>query len=797
MPYLSLEDFKLGLDTRRMAATSPAGSLLEAKNVVINRGNEIEVAKKFVEEVTLPAGTFGYAQDAGEQYVFGSAAAPVGLPAGFTYQRLQHPDGLAMTRVVQAGPVLDGMFVIAEYSDGRRLPFFNAALITDFTDGVVRSSMLNNAGVASHLAGVVDADADYAAAAASNVVTITGPAGRPFSIAGRAVNGGAVDNQALTVATTVLSVPAVSEVAPKGTIRVVGGSENPGVNRIAAVTVNGVSITTSDVDWTATNEATATALANEINSSVSSPDYRATVSGDTVTISAASGVGTGANGFAVQTTVAGDVVVGTGGFTVSGSATGNTCTSVSIGGSANILSGTVNWVTDDSAFAAAIAANIAANSATSGYTAVADGPIIRIGRLVTTGTLPKNLAVTTAGTGATTYTTSAAAVNSGTTNMTGGVDAFAGVSQQSTVTVGGTFDVGDKFTISANDAVRGDIVWGAGNVAGSSPTTFLGADNKVYVAAQQIVAASAIADATRWNSDDAGTWLKDIASELTEMGDVVSIMEYQKRLAFSGESGTVIYDTDPDPSLNQIFQKIPRTGSKAALSATAYLDSDSFYLSGTGIRSLRSKDSSNVAVANDVGSSIDELILTALASLSSTAVSRAFSAIEPTDGRYMLYLGGTVYVFSFFPNAKVSAWTTIVPGVELTEFAVVNGQLKARGGNKIYCYGGAAGTTYMSAADDVQFTLPFINARKIATWKKWGELDWAVEGEWDLFICTDPNQPSEEFEAATLFEISFSRPNTVIPAESPMLKCRFVRADNATIKARLSNFTMHYVEHRT
>lgn len=797
MPYLSLEDFKLGLDTRRMAATSPAGSLQAAKNVVINRGNEIETAKKFVEEWTLPPNTFGYAQDSDTQYIFGSAATPSGVPAGFEYMRLQHLDGLAMTRIVQAGPVLDGICAIAEFSNGERFIYFDGALITDFTDGVVRASMTNLSGIATHLAGVIDADEDYAAVAASNVVTITGPPGRAFSVTTRAVNGGSVNDQSLVAQTTVLPVAAVAEVAPIGTIRIVGGSESPGTNRIVSVTINGIAVTTSDVDWTATDEATATALANEINATVSSPEYSAAVTGDTVTISAAAGVGTAGNGFVVTTTVAGNVVIGTGGFTVSGSVTGNTCSEVRIGGSANILSGIVNWVTDDSAFAAAIAANIAANSGVSGYTAFADGPVIRIGKLVTTGSTPRNLAVTTAGTGASTYTTSAAAVNSGTTNMTGGVDAFAGTSQQVTVTVGGTFDVGDKFTVSINDAVRGDVVWGAGNVAGMQPTTFHGADTKLYVAQGRTVAASGIAAPNRWNSDDTGTWLKDVESELPGMGDVLSIVGYQKRLAFLGEAGIVIFDTDPDPNLNQLFQKIPRTGTRAALTALAYLDSDSFYLSSTGIRSLRSKDSSNVAVANDVGSSIDALLLAAMATLPASTVSRAFAAVDPVDGRYMMYLGGVIYAFSFFPNAKVSAWTTIVPSSPLTEFVVFNGQLKARGGDKIYQYGGAAGDVFMSAADDVQFTLPFVNARKIATWKKWGEIDWAVEGEWTIYACTDPNQPDEEVEALTAFGVSFEQPNTVTSAESPLVKCRFVRADDATTRARVSNFTMHYVEHRT
>lgn len=798
MAYLSLTDFKLGLDKRRMPSTSAAGSLQNAKNVVINRGNEIEPAKKFVLEATLPADTFGYAAESTTRYVFGSAATPAGLPAGVSYQRLQHPDASAMTRIVQAGPIQDAIFAIAEFANGERFAFYDGALITDFTDGVVRASMTNNDGIAAHMAAVINRDADYSATVSTNTFTIVGPAGRAFTVTPVTANGGAVNDQSMAQETTVLSVPVVAERAPVATLRVVAGEENIGVNALTALSINAVSIISGAVDFVANTSATASAIADEINSTVTVPDYRATVQGDTVTISAATGVGSTANGYVMSATVTGPVILSTGGFTVSGAVAGNTCSEVRLGGGANLLSATVNWSTDDATFAAAIASNIAANSGTSGYTATAEGSIIRIGKLVTTGTSPQNLTVTTAGTGSTTYTTEKVSVSRAISNMTNGVNAFGGIAQQTRITVSGTFEVGDKFTLSVSDDIRQGIVFGAGQVAGLQPTTFYGADSKVYIAAGSIVAASAIADPAKWNSDDAGTWLIDVEAQLPGMGHVVSIAEYQKNLGFFGEAGIVIYDTDPDPSLNTIVQKIARTGARAALATISYLDSDTFYLSSTGVRSLRSKDSSNIAIANDVGSPIDPLLIAAFSSLSAADVLKGFAAVDPVDGRYMLNLGSTIYSFSFFPNAKISAWTTMVPAEALTEFLVFNNQLYARGGSdgrKLYRYGGTSGTDYMAASDDVQFTLPFLDARKIATWKSWTLLDWAVEGEWKVLMCTDPNQLSQEDEVATFFGVSFAEADTIIPGEAPLVQFRFVRTDTSGY-ARVSNFTLHYQERR-
>lgn len=78
MPYFLIQDFSQGLDTRKSAATLPAGSLRYANNVHVTRGGEIEKRKAFVPWITLPAGSVGLTSDRDNLIVFGNGAQTVG-----------------------------------------------------------------------------------------------------------------------------------------------------------------------------------------------------------------------------------------------------------------------------------------------------------------------------------------------------------------------------------------------------------------------------------------------------------------------------------------------------------------------------------------------------------------------------------------------------------------------------------------------------------------------------------------------------------------------------------------------
>lgn len=91
-----------------------------------------------------------------------------------------------------------------------------------------------------------------------------------------------------------------------GTVTITGGTASAGVNKVSALTVNGVSLISAAVDWVTSNDATATALAAAINSGPQAANYSAAAVGAVVTITALTH-GTGSNGYVVDATGAGNV----------------------------------------------------------------------------------------------------------------------------------------------------------------------------------------------------------------------------------------------------------------------------------------------------------------------------------------------------------------------------------------------------------------------------------------------------------------------------------------------------------
>jgi len=135
VPYIIIEDFRAGLDRRKMPAASVAGSLQTCSNAHITRGGEVEKRKAFVAKHALPPGqTFGLEGANGVLYTFGSAASPA-VPSGVTYQRLEHGSGQAMNSLL-ATEFFDGkIFSVARYANGDVIHFYDGADVPAFEPG--------------------------------------------------------------------------------------------------------------------------------------------------------------------------------------------------------------------------------------------------------------------------------------------------------------------------------------------------------------------------------------------------------------------------------------------------------------------------------------------------------------------------------------------------------------------------------------------------------------------------------------------------------------------------------------
>lgn len=676
--YLVIENFNLGLDRRRHILALPPGSLYELKNGHISRGGEIEKRKAFVAKYVLPAGTFGLQSNGTALFVYGSGADP-GVPVGVTYQRLQHPDGLAMTAFMDGVLFNNQPYVLAKFSDNTVEHFYNSSIIHDWIDGIVRAGMTNNNGIATHLAAAIDADPDYAAVAVGNVVTITGPPGLTYTCTATALNGGATNDQSAAVVVTVPAIVAVAVKFSEGTVSV--GNATNGAGTVADIFVDGVSIQNVAVNWAASNTATAAAVAAQINAYNSTPEYTAISSGNVVTIQAAPA----ANGRTVVASPTGAVVCGSGGA------------------------------------------------------------------------------------------------------MAGGADAVTAAGQQTTVTIGGTFEVGDKFTVQLIAGVT-TRTFGAGRPNGGVASAIRTLKDKVYAGAATNLLGSGVKAPTGWNSEDIGSFITDMSGQVDQFDSIVGLGTFLNNLAILARRATQIWSVDPDPTLNAQLQVMPNIGTVAGRSVISYADSDLFFLSDTGIRSLRSHQFFNIATKSDIGTPIDPLVIAAMNSLGATVTSQAVATIDPSDGRYWCAIGGIIYVFSYFPDSKISAWSTYDDGRTYTDFAVIGNRIYARSGNTIYLYGGDNNATYDTST--LQIRLPFLSAKMMATVKHFLGIDLTTEGEFSIYIASDPNHPDNDELVATLSGSTFGVGIVPVDAESEMFSLRLTHSKAEY--AKLVHAVVHY-----
>lgn len=795
MAYVAVENFSKGLDSRHEQIAGEPGSLFIGENMHISRGGNIQRRKKFVSTYDV-TDTFGFHVIGETRYVFGSTADP-GVPVGITYQRLQHPDGsTAMSDIVWTASFDGKVYVIAEFTGGDVYHFYDGTIVDDWLNGIVRTDMTDNDGVAEHLKDLVDAHDDYSATRSGAVVTITGPVGEEFEIEGTASNvEGGTDDQTLVTATTQTAVAGVSEVLSTGTVTITGGSPNVaatgsveltggGSGSVDSITVDGVEIMSGVESFDTTLATTAANVAANITANTSSPDYTATADGAIITISADPDLGGAPDGFVV---VSSATTITTSDTNMSGGSN-NSVTSITVDG-IEVLGAAVDWTVSNSALAANIATQIDSFTSSPEYTADADGNVITISAASGSGTAPNGRIVTVFTVGDVTGTD---------TDMAGGVAEVSGQAQISTATVGGTFEAGDRFTISLTKDGAEALFGAEGNpdIIGLTALTF---KTKLYVTASSILFFSGVNDATVWNRDDPdvpGANFINMASQSEGSQDLVVAQVYQNFMAIFSRTTVQIWTIKSDEAQNEPLQTLEFTGTRSPRSALSYGNTDTFYYSDSGVRSLRARDSSNAAFVSDVGTAIDEHIKAYAKTLTDAQIEAAWAVLEPGDDRYWLAIGSRIYVFSYFPGSKISAWSyydiTDDLGGSVDVLARSAGTLYARAGDAVYVYGGANGDTYPDD-DEIEAIIetPFFDAKTPATKKNLIGFDMASTGTWEVSILVDPNDTSKRLDVGTIHKITYplGRASAVYPQATHFAVravCR--KAGPATI----SNMAIHY-----
>jgi hypothetical protein len=681
MPYVTLADFKTGLDRRRPRVAAAPATLWDLKNGVVTRGGDVERCKAFVPTYTLPAGTHGLGQINGQLWTFGSADLSGSMPPGVQYQRLQLSTAV-MVRVLHNNTWGAQHYVIAEFDDGNIAHFFNGTRITDWDTLADTNSYV--ASLAGWLAQKIDANEDVDAIASGADILLTATeAGTAFTCSSAGVNNGGTNDQTAITTTVVANVAAVAEVRASGTIVVSAGTSGT----IEQITIDSVDLLTTAVDWTSSNASTAALLTAEINNSSATHGYVASVVSATVTLQAAVGEGTTPNGLGIGATVTGDVGLVT-----------------------SILSG--------------------------------------------------------------------------------GVDEVEAVAQISKVALGGTYDATDKFTITVNGTDY--VATGRASGYGTYVMTY---KKREYTTANALLYYSQIDDPDDFTDANVASGAGFIGLQNDSEGSerLLAVVPYQNLVAIFSRRQIRTYDLQTDAEDNASDKVLDNIGTMAPKSVVPYANTDVFFLSDSGIRSVQARDITNAPFVSDVGSPIDTFIQEWFEENTEDVIAKAAAAIEPIDGRLMLAIGERIFVLSYFPGSKITAWSYIEPGFTATDILRVQRKLFLRDATTIYAYGGLRGTTYPEE-DELECVLEtaFINAKSIATFKNWSQFNAAIEGTWFVELLVDPDDETKVIDMGGLVKTSYGQPDISAVGTFPYVAVKATCASAG--KTTMSSMTLHYDE---
>jgi hypothetical protein len=289
---------------------------------------------------------------------------------------------------------------------------------------------------------------------------------------------------------------------------------------------------------------------------------------------------------------------------------------------------------------------------------------------------------------------------------------------------------------------------------------------------------------TDWNTASIGAGFFNMSTQAAGSEVLTGLAEYDSDMAVFSRRTVQIWTFSADPAASSPGNRLRNTGCVSPRTVLPFAGSDVFFLGDSGVRSLRSRDLTDSPSAADVGTPIDDIISERVRTMTADELVDAHAVIEPTGGRYWLVLGSDVYVFSYFPASKISAWSTYALPGAATATVAVDGVVYTRVGDTIYRLGGA----YDATVAEVE--LPYLDGRAIATWKRWKGIDIAAEGAWDVYASYDPSVPDEEDLVARLIGSTFHQLNTPMLGSSPYVKLRFV--STGTGAAKLGSVAAHY-----
>jgi hypothetical protein len=247
------------------------------------------------------------------------------------------------------------------------------------------------------------------------------------------------------------------------------------------------------------------------------------------------------------------------------------------------------------------------------------------------------------------------------TPLGNGATAVVGVAKRWNIAVSGMWLAGDKLTLLAQVTQSGaQEIMGAGRVTGLVPTFLLTYKKKLYFLSGTDLFFSVLDAPTLFNPlNTAGNGQIQMANNFSTPENLVALSIYQGGLGVFGVESAQVWTVDANPANYSQRQVLESIGTKSKFSVKSIGTLDTLFLHDSGVRSLRVKDTTEDAFVVDIGSAIDIAIVDKLAQCTEAEIAAACGIVE--NGRYWLFLKDTIFVLSYYPSAKITAWATYFP----------------------------------------------------------------------------------------------------------------------------------------
>ena len=695
MGTIQIREMTGGLDARRLPETTPGGVLVRADNGHITRGGEFETRLAFVKEFDVPKATVGLAYSEEGITVFGSDGRPVGMDGRIRHQRLVE-GAKTLVRIRDWGLFNGKIYAVAEFEDGTISNYYDGEKVLAWQDTTASVQLR-------------------------------------------------IDSGAIT--------PAVKATAQ---FQVTAGTGEV-INTVTEIRVSGTEILGGPLVHTGNNATTAAAIAARINARPTTPEYTATSSGNTVTLTAAR-AGAAANGRTITWQTTGNFAIGGATAFAGGANEIVPILQTLVLGSRPLILRPIRWAGSSRQMAAAVADAINVMTPETGFRAFVSDQLIYI-RSVVGGTAFNGLDLIRTTTGPIT------------TSLPAG-----------SVTAGGANQAANRYDPAEVALTVRDRV-------------FAGSGTNLHY--------SALENPAYWQpggstAGQIGAGFLNVAASNSSSGQITALARYFDKLAvFTGDTVQTWF-IDPDPDLIVQAQVLENTGTDCPRSVTQFGDADIFYLDTSGLRSLRARDSSNAAASTDVGVPIDDILAARLKAMTQIERRNVIGLINPADKRFWLIMGSEIFVYSYYPNSKVNAWTRydisttvgdVTKTLNVTDAMVFNRQVFLRTDeDEIYSYGGRGlGDVY----DDTRAVawLPMLDADAPTAEKDWRGLDAALTGRWTVSVSFDPNRADVQDEIANLTETTFGLRRVPMKGRSTHVGLRF---ESRGGPGKLSAMVIHF-----